>query len=148
MYAGSLTIAAMFVWKRSGRTLRRFGATLCIVLIAAGTFAAGALAYGINYGPYQYWATGANANSVYDTVGHRWYINQMYQKSCGGLSDCWARVTFIKSDGSWWDSWTDETSDTEILVSQPQNPDFSKKAYCANNANWTYYYAVCYAAHG
>lgn len=101
----------MFGRKRSGRTLRRFGATFCVLLIAAGTFAAAALAdYTINYGPYQYWTTGQNANTVYDAAGHRWYADHMREKSCGGLADCSARVTFIKSDGSWWYSYTDITS--------------------------------------
>jgi hypothetical protein len=69
----------------------------------------------------------------------------MLDKSCGGLADCWARVAFVKSDGTWVYSYTDITSDTYTYTEQP---DFQKKPLCRNNANFTDYYAECVASYG
>ena len=131
-----------------GKAPRRFGLVLCVLVVAACTFAAAAYAVNVTYAPYTWWFVGNSASGNYDSSGHRWYSNQMMEKSCGGESDCWGRVALILTDGTWAYSWTDETSDTEILLSSG-DPYWSstKKPYCKDNANFSDYYVECIAAH-
>jgi hypothetical protein len=127
---------------------RRFSVVLCVLAVAALTFVAAAYATDVTYAPYKYWFPGDQTTGNFDSSGHRWYADSMLEKSCGGLADCWGRVAFVLSGGSWVYSYTDQTSDTFTGISTGDPYwDSQKKPLCRNNAAFSSYYAECIGGH-
>jgi hypothetical protein len=77
----------------------------------------------------------------YDDSADRWWDNQMAEKSCGGAPDCWGRVAFVKSDGTWVASVTDQSADTDTFL---YDASFQKKPLCKNDSAFTTYNAKCF----
>jgi hypothetical protein len=76
----------------------------------------------------------------YDSSTDRWYDDQMAEKSCGGAPDCWGRVAFVQTDGTWTGSYTDQSADTEVALF---GDNFAKKPLCKNNSAFATYNAKC-----
>jgi hypothetical protein len=124
----------------------RLASLLVVLSIAAATFAAASYAVDVVYAGPKTWLPGWDAESYYDSAAsNRWWWDEMDRKSCGGAPDCFARVTFIKTDGSWSYSRTDTYVAT--YTTPPVGADnYTKKPYCKNNSSRTYT-ARCWGSH-
>lgn len=60
----------------------------------------------------------------------------------GSGGDCWGRVAFVQTDGTWVFSYTDTSSDTAVFLN-PGQETFTKKPLCKNDAGFTTYNARC-----
>lgn len=110
-------------------------------MVAACTFAASAYAAGnITYHNMGVFHVDDQYVGSYDDSADRWNANTM-SKSCSG-GDCWGRVAFIDSGGTWTYGWTDRTFDTQTFISSPDEK-FTKKPVCKNNSTSTTYNAKC-----
>src|ERR687887_926499 len=117
-----------------------------LLVIAGATFAAASYATDVVYAGPKTWLPGWNAESYYDSAAsNRWWWDEMDRKSCGGASDCFARVTFIKSDGTWTYSYTDTAVATATTIPLGAE-NYTKKPYCKNNSSRTYT-ARCWGSH-
>lgn len=128
--------------------VKSFASALACVLVAALTFVAAAYAStDVTYAGPKTWLPQYAASGDYDSsYWNRWWSNEMAQKSCGGVNQCWARVAFIKTDGGWTYSYTDTTVATGVVI-PPGYEDYQKKPYCLNNSPLTYT-AKCDGYHG
>jgi hypothetical protein len=114
---------------------------LCVLLVAACTFVGAAIAAGnITYHNQGVFHPMDQYTGSYDDSADRWYFNSMI-KSCSS-GDCWGRVAFINSGGTWTYGWTDTTSDTVTGISSPDE-EFTKKPVCKSNATFLVYNAKC-----
>lgn len=114
---------------------------MCVLLVAACTFVGAAIAAGnITYHNQGVFHPMDQYTGSYDDSADRWIYNSML-KSCSG-GDCWGRVAFIDSGGTWTYGWTDTTSDTSTGMSSPAEK-FTKKPVCKSNATFLTYNARC-----
>jgi hypothetical protein len=118
---------------------RRLQSIAIVMAVAASVFvaAAHAGAGNVTYAGPKTWLPNYAQDGDYDNSADRWEQNGMYAKTCGGNSGCWARVTFIKSDGTWTYSYTDIRAATEVTIPSGQW-NYQKKPYCLNNSSLTY----------
>ena len=126
--------------------MARVVSLVLLLLVAAATFAAASYATDVVYAGPKTWLPGWNAESYYDSAAsNRWWWDEMDRKSCGGASDCFARVTFIKSDGTWTYSYSDTQVATATTIPLGAE-NYTKKPYCKNNSSRTYT-ARCWGSH-